>query len=151
VTAGAVVTQLQSLLPEACLELLRLGRVGRMAVVVDGFPQVVPVNYRLVQRDRELWIVVRTRPGSVIDQEASRVGFEIDGIDPIHRTGWSVLVRGVVHHDNGCLCPWREGEDPEPWMSTDRDSWLLIHVLAVTGRRLHEPDLEWAFHIRGYL
>ena len=143
--------ELLSLPVEACLELLRLNDVGRMSVVVDGYPLVVPVNYRLVARNGEVWIVVRTRPGSVIDQDERRVGFQIDGVDPVHRTGWSVLIRGVVHHDDGCLCPWREGEDPEPWMAIERDRWLLIHVRSVTGRQLHAPDIEWAFHISGYL
>jgi hypothetical protein len=143
--------ELQVLPTEVCLELLRRCEVGRMSVVADGFPVVVPVNYRMVERGGEAWIVVRTRPGSVIDQESTRVGFQIDGVDPVRHTGWSVLARGVVHHDDDCLCPWREGEHPESWMVAEPESWLLVHVMALTGRRLHAPDLEWAFHIRGYL
>jgi hypothetical protein len=40
---------LEPLSEERCLALLRQGSVGRLAVVVDGGPLILPVNYRLVE------------------------------------------------------------------------------------------------------
>ena len=42
-----------------CLELLRADEIGRLAVVADGGPLILPVNYRV---DGES-IVFRTDPG----------------------------------------------------------------------------------------
>ena len=45
----------------------------------------------------------------------------------------------------------REHFDSEPWLLADRDAWLIIEPLVVTGRRLHPATCEWAFHMRVYL
>ena len=136
---------------EECLHLLRHTAVGRMAVVVDDFPIVLPVNYRLVEASGRTWLAVRTRAGSVLDQPRMHVAFEIDGIDSVHRTGWSVLVRGTVEHVDPDAADFRARFDPEPWIASERNAWLVIEPFAITGRRLRPPELEWAFHARAYL
>ena len=83
---------------ETCLRLLAESSVGRIAVVADDFPIVLPVNYRLVESSEANWLAVRTRPGSVLDRAHVPVAFEIDAIDPGHHQGWSVLVRGHLQH-----------------------------------------------------
>jgi nitroimidazol reductase NimA-like FMN-containing flavoprotein (pyridoxamine 5'-phosphate oxidase superfamily) len=117
-----------------CFELLASQVVGRLAVLEGGAPLILPVNYAL---DGEA-IVLRTSPGSKLD--ASHGGpacFEIDHIDPAHRAGWSVVVRGHLH-------------EVTPYDTTDlervvdmTDSWVnnRTHVVelrpwSVTGRRL---------------
>src|SRR6476619_5687972 len=75
---------LENLDLEICLEHLREGVVGRVGVVVDGYPIVLPVNYRLAETLGLTWVALRTRPGNVIDQASNRVAFEIDGIDATH-------------------------------------------------------------------
>ena len=85
---------LEQLPYEECLRRLREGTVGRIAVVADDFPIVLPVTYRLVETTGLTWIAVRTRPGNVIERASMNVAFEIDGIDPVHKQGWSVLARG---------------------------------------------------------
>src|SRR3954470_21621720 len=89
---------LESLSQNACLERLRRQNVGRIAVVVESEPIIVPVNYRLAEPPSGPLIAIRTRPGNVIDQAAETVAFEIDSIDQVHRRGWSVLVRGILVH-----------------------------------------------------
>src|SRR5437764_38902 len=54
---------LETLSHERCLDLLRAGTVGRVAVVEHDHPVVVPVNYRLVETTGPAWIAIRTRPG----------------------------------------------------------------------------------------
>jgi hypothetical protein len=141
---------LEELSDAECLRLLGRRGVGRVAVVVDDFPIVVPVNYRVVDADPGVVVIVRTQPGSVIDR-ALQVGFQVDGIDAAHRAGWSVLVRGSLSHlDDADVALLGEEIDPDPWVA-DRSSWLVVRPIAITGRRLHPTEVEWAFSLRAYL
>ena len=130
---------------DACLQLLRAGHVGRIAFTVDEFPVVFPVNYRLVETSAPPWIALRTRPGNVIDRAPLATAFEIDGIDEEHGRGWSVLVRGTLEHIDPDAAGFRERFDPEPWLVTERDSWLAIAPFAITGRRVHAAEEAWTF------
>jgi nitroimidazol reductase NimA-like FMN-containing flavoprotein (pyridoxamine 5'-phosphate oxidase superfamily) len=144
-------TTMDELSPETCIDLLRMHSIGRISVIVDGFPVVLPVNYRFVESVTGPLILLRTRPGNVIDKAGMNSAFEIDSIDPSHCIGWSVLVRGQLSHvDDATVERIKEQFDPVPWLK-GRDSWLIVKPLQVTGRRLLAVDVEWAFHIRGYL
>jgi nitroimidazol reductase NimA-like FMN-containing flavoprotein (pyridoxamine 5'-phosphate oxidase superfamily) len=136
---------------EDCLELLRQGAVGRIAVVNDGAPLLFPVNFRLVETGGVTWVAIRTRPGNVIDRSNELVAFEIDGIDPYHSEGWSVLVQGTIHHVDPEAADFRVRFDSHPWLEAERDAWLVIQPFSIEGRRLHAEVPEWAFHVRGYL
>ena len=142
---------LEELSNEECLARLRAAQVGRIAVVVDDFPIVLPVNYRLVEAGGVTWVAVRTRPGNVIDRASLRAAFEIDGTDTVHHEGWSVVVRGTLMHVDPDAGEFRERFDPEPWLLAERDAWLVIEPFSITGRRLQTAELEWAFHMRAYL
>jgi hypothetical protein len=142
---------LDQLSAETCLDLLRIHLVGRIAVVVGQFPIVMPVNYRLVESGESKWIIIRTRSGNEIDQGSLQAAFQIDNVDAAHRTGWSVLVRGYLSHlDADAVSRVREQFDPQPW-APDRNAWLALRPTLITGKRLHTPNLEWAFHVRGYI
>jgi nitroimidazol reductase NimA-like FMN-containing flavoprotein (pyridoxamine 5'-phosphate oxidase superfamily) len=127
---------------EACLRLLRENSVGRIAIVVDRHPVILPVNYRLVEPPSGPVVAVRTRPGNVIEQAPTGVAFEIDSIDATHHAGWSVLVRGELLHASSPSEKFRELYDPPSWLD-DRDAWLLIDPWAITGRELRGTDLQW--------
>ena len=76
---------------DRCLELLRQDEIGRLAVLADGGPLILPVNYRM---DGET-IVFRTDPGLKLDQGVrSHACFEIDQFDRGNRSGWSVIAAG---------------------------------------------------------
>ena len=120
-------------------------------MVIDEFPIVLPVNYRLVETSGVTWVAVRTRPGNVLDRVPVPVAFEIDVIDPVHRQGWSVLVRGHLQHVNPDAADFRARFDPEPWIASERNAWLVIEPFSITGRRLHAAESEWAFHLSAYL
>jgi nitroimidazol reductase NimA-like FMN-containing flavoprotein (pyridoxamine 5'-phosphate oxidase superfamily) len=142
---------LEELSHEECAALLRTNSVGRIGIVLDGLPLVLPINYQLVDTSDRLCLMFRTRSGNVIDRAISDAAFEIDGIDPSHRRGWSVLIRGTLHHveaDNKFL---QAHFDPNPWLSHDRNAWLLLEPSIITGRRLIAASLEWAFHESAYL
>jgi hypothetical protein len=134
-----------------CLELLRETAVGRIAFVVDDFPVALPVNFVLAEDGERIFVVLRTRPGNVIDHAPLRVAFQIDGIDGFRHGGWSVLVRGTLDHLDPAEVRKDGGRhDPVPWLE-DRDAWLAITPASITGRRLEGAELEWAFHLRAYL
>jgi nitroimidazol reductase NimA-like FMN-containing flavoprotein (pyridoxamine 5'-phosphate oxidase superfamily) len=138
-------TTMEALSYEECLQRLRAATVCRLAVVVNDFPVVVPVNYRLMETLDLTWIALRTRPGNVIDQAALPAALEIDEIDVARHEGWSVLVRGTLHHldpDSGSM---RERFDSEPWLAEERDAWMVIQPFWISGRRLRTPSAEWAF------
>ncbi len=55
---------------------------------------ILPVNYRLAGET----IVFRVDPASVLAElaEPREVAFEVDDVDPVTATAWSVLVRGTT-------------------------------------------------------
>ena len=142
--------RLEPLSEDACLQLLRQGTVGRIAVVVDGDPVILPVNYRLAEPTSGPLLAVRTRPGNVIENAPTSVAFEIDSIDPLHHQGWSVLVRGELLHATPTSADFQALYDPEPWLA-DRDAWLLVDPWQITGRELHGADPLWQFRPGEYV
>jgi len=142
---------LEDLSYQACLQRLREHTVGRIAIVSYDAPVVLPVNYRLVETVDLTLVAVRTRPDNVIESGGPQAALEIDDIDPIHQQGWSVLVQGTLHRVDPDAADFPDRFDSHPWLIADRDAWLIIRPLAITGRRLHPAAREWAFHVRGYL
>lgn len=128
-------------LPESsCLQLLRSGHVGRVAINGEPSPTVLPVNY--VEHDGA--VVFVTAAGSKWDaaQSGTPASFEVDGISDEHRSGWSVLVRGRLEavgsedHLNGVV------ERLAPLAGGGRDHVVRLSVDEVTGRRI-PPDAAW--------
>ena len=122
---------------EECEQLLAGHGVGRMAVVADGQPYILPVNYATPGGGE---VVFRTAAGSLLNEASLRqVAFEVDDIDPRAHEGWSVLVLGwgrdigdAIDADSVALrqlplATWAPGE---------RHQWYKIVPTAVTGRRL---------------
>jgi nitroimidazol reductase NimA-like FMN-containing flavoprotein (pyridoxamine 5'-phosphate oxidase superfamily) len=118
------------------MRLLRENHVGRIAVVIDGFPEVLPVNYRLVETSGVTWIALGTRRGHVIARASMQVAFEIDEVEPTCPATWSVLVRGTLHHIDEEAADFRQRFDPDPWPGAERDVWLAVQPFAISGRRL---------------
>ncbi len=130
-----------------CLELLEASIVGRIAVVVDGFPVILPVNHRLVEFEGEQVVCLRTRAGTSLDSDTAQVAFQVDGFDVHKHQGWSVLVRGTLRQvDEDAL----GGIVLESWAG-GREMWLVVVPHTVTGRRLHAPPPDWPFHPHAYL
>jgi nitroimidazol reductase NimA-like FMN-containing flavoprotein (pyridoxamine 5'-phosphate oxidase superfamily) len=135
---------LEELEHDECLALVGSMSIGRLAVAVeDAPPLVVPVNYVL---DGEI-VVFRTGPGTkLFALRDTPVSFQVDLIDPFHRTGWSVLIRGVAYEAID-----REVAHlvVEPWAAGDKRHWIRVLPTAITGRRIRLPDVQW--ETRGYL
>jgi uncharacterized protein len=137
---------------DECLQLLGTHTLGRLCVVENGYPVTFPVNFRMVIEVPDTpVIVVRVRAASVLDRPGAAVGFQVDGIDDVHDTGWSVLARGTLHDGEADGSPpWLRFWNPRPWVGP-RDRWLYIPVDDVSGRQLVVAVTEWAFRVTGYL
>jgi hypothetical protein len=138
---------LEPLTFDECLARLREQQVGRIAFVSGEFPFVLPVNYRLIAMPGKNWIAIRTRPGNELERAGMPVAFEIDEIDPRRREGWSVVVRGTLHHVDADAADFRSRFDPDTWLLHERDAWMVIEAFQITGRRLRNPGLEWGFEV----
>jgi len=120
---------------EECLRRLRLTTLGRIGFTSGALPRVLPVNFHL-DGDR---IVVHVKRGSRFEFALHDVvvAFEIDGFDPIDRSGWSVAVTGVatevsdpaeIHTALGRMAGY--------WAPLDSDVMFVISTELVSGRRI---------------
>ncbi|MBZ9599441.1 pyridoxamine 5'-phosphate oxidase family protein, partial [Streptomyces erythrochromogenes] len=76
-----------------CRDLLGTHGVGRIAVFTSEGPVVLPVNYLMAGTD----IAFRTSAVSVVGRSAgAEAAFEIDHIDDVTASGWSVLAVGAL-------------------------------------------------------
>jgi nitroimidazol reductase NimA-like FMN-containing flavoprotein (pyridoxamine 5'-phosphate oxidase superfamily) len=145
-------TGLEELSVAECWDRLEVARIGRVAFLADDFPIVFPVNFRVVRSaGRPHWRAIRTRPGALLDQAKLPVALQIDEFDSAVRGGWSVLVRGTLHHVDPDAADFRDRFDPDPWLTDDRDSWIVIEPFAISGRSLAGTPAEWAFRRDAYL
>ena len=121
---------------ETCAELLATREVGRVAVCTADGPRIIPVNYSVVDDA----VVFRTTPYSVLGMHAwnGRIAFEVDDLDPLQRSGWSVVAtgRGAVAEDGAELRRIQSAGGPTPWAGGQR--WLFVRLRwdDLSGRRL---------------
>jgi nitroimidazol reductase NimA-like FMN-containing flavoprotein (pyridoxamine 5'-phosphate oxidase superfamily) len=127
---------LEALTRDECLDLLAGQTFGRLSVVVDGGPDIFPVNYVL---DGDT-IAVRTDPGTKLTAAGiRRVAFEVDDVDADSHTGWSVVVRGLGYDITEAI------DDRSvrtrtlvlmPWAPGPKTQWIKILHTEISGRRL---------------
>jgi nitroimidazol reductase NimA-like FMN-containing flavoprotein (pyridoxamine 5'-phosphate oxidase superfamily) len=120
---------------DECLRLLATVTLGRLGITSGALPTVLPVNYRF-DGSR---ILFRTGVGTKLDAATHNavVAFEVDEVDPVTHTGWSVVVTGVT----------RELTDPDELAEAQREPlarWapgadhrmVAISTEVVSGRRI---------------
>lgn len=127
--------ELETLSEDRCWQLLAQKNVGRLAVWIDSGPDIFPVNYRIEDET----LVLRTAPGLKLAAATVGLGvaFEVDALDELHHTGWSVVVRGTAI----------DVEEPEeilelsrllvePWTAGVKSHYLRIVPTTVSGRQI---------------
>ena len=126
--------QLHELAHEECLRLLGQGGVGRLAFASPTGIQVILVDYQL----HEDAVVFRTTPYSQLGlhgpgQEAA---LEIDELDPVHHTAWSVVAKGTMHvvSKQAEVVRIKRDHDPEPWAEGVRQLYVKLVWRELTGR-----------------
>lgn len=126
---------LEVLTRDECLRLLGRATLGRLAVTSGALPMVLPVNFRLVGER----IVFRTGAGTKLDAATNGnvVAFEVDDMDPLWHTGWSVVVTGVASEvtDPADRAELADVGIPR-WAPTDADRIVTVSTAVVSGRRM---------------
>ena len=126
---------LQDMSTAECHALLKLSPLGRAAVMHEGFPIVLPVNYVI----QDELIVFRARSGGILDASrgSALIAFEIDGFDAASKTGWSVIVRGTSETVTDAREVERLRESRlAPWPSGDRPNYIRVQPQEISGRRV---------------
>ncbi|GIH95764.1 helix-turn-helix domain-containing protein [Planobispora siamensis] len=125
-----------------CLRLISPGGVGRVGFGSPVGPVIVPVNYVF----HEGAVVFRTAFGGPLDEDLRthvkgaeiKIAFEVDHVDEVNREGWSVLILGGAHH----VPPEEEAavaaSGVEPWAGGDRNLYVRIVPVEITGRRIRQ-------------
>lgn len=119
-----------------CLDILRSTPFGRLAVVIEGKPQIFPVNHVVDHGG----VAFRTAAGSKLAGAAHQaVAYEIDGYDLQEGKAWSVVVHGIARELQAIddvvaalalpLYPWAPGA-PKPHV-------LRIEPEEISGRRFY--------------
>jgi hypothetical protein len=119
-----------------CWDLIRSRAIGRVAIErADRAPLVVPVSYVVTATGT---IVFRTAPGTKVEALLSgRASFQVDAIDPVHRTGWSVLLEGPAE------ISWGDDSLPiERWVPGSLPLSVTLTPARMSGRALHLELLD---------
>lgn len=132
-------TGAQELTRQECLALLRAAPFGRLVFTQGALPAVLPVNFVVDTAG----IVLRTSALGSIGRavDASVVAFQGDDVDLGRRTGWAVTVIGQARVVRDPLEIARLSELPlDPWVPGDRDTFVVVELGIVTGRRIGGPE-----------
>ncbi len=134
-----MVQPIEILSPTRCWELLWATNVGRLAVDIAGQPDIFPINYAVDGHT----LVFRTRAGTKLAGAVLGrfVALEIDGVDPVNRTAWSVVVKGTARE----ITRINERAEAEmlpltPWVAELKPEFVRIEPELVTGRRFNVVD-----------
>jgi uncharacterized protein len=128
---------------DECWSLLDQTAVGRLAVIVDGHPDVFPVNYKADNGT----LVFRTGSGTkqqAIEADAV-VALEADAVSAEFGLAWSVVVKGKAAE----ATPTGPALDDIrralfPWQGVGKEHFIRIVPESVTGRRFSvEAPLIW--------
>ena len=134
----------------AGLEILHLGDmfrllasvpIGRVGFMADDEVAVLPVRFLVDGQN----VVFRTYVGSKLSkiEVGHYVSFEVDSCDAEARTGWSVVVRGLVEKESEAACARLDAPGIESWGGAAQERlWMRIRPTSITGRRLPSLDDE---------
>lgn len=116
-----------------CLALLREVPFGRLAVIVNGRPDIFPVNHAVHHGS----VVFRTASGSKLEGAVGQpVAYEADGVDESTDTAWSVVVSGTAHQIQQLHEVLEALELPVfPWQGGAKPTFVRIDPDSITGRR----------------
>jgi len=121
---------------QECLRLLAQVPVGRIVHTRQALPAVLPVNFSL---DRDGAVLLCTSATSELARavDGTVVAFEVDEVDAVTHSGWSVVVTGaatVVRDPDEHERLTRTG--PRSWAPSPEEVFVRIEPELITGREL---------------
>jgi uncharacterized protein len=113
--------------------LLRKAVVGRLALIVNGDPDVFPVNHKVDHGS----VLFRSAEGTKFTAALGHtVAFEVDGYDVQASSAWSVVVKGTATEVTRLYEVLDAFELPlVPWHSAPKPHFIRIEPDTITGRR----------------
>jgi nitroimidazol reductase NimA-like FMN-containing flavoprotein (pyridoxamine 5'-phosphate oxidase superfamily) len=127
--------EMELLTHSECFALLATVPVGRVVYSERAMPIIVPVNFSLVGSD----VIVRTGRRSRLAMHApgNVVAFEVDDFDMSSRSGWSIVLTGLIRlvRDPGELGQLDALCLPA-WGATEFDRYLSLRPDVISGRRI---------------
>ena len=123
-------------------EFLTAHRIGRLAIVIGGEPDILPVNYVVDGQS----LVFRTAEGSKLLAASlgGRMAFQVD--EWTHEGAVSVLAHGTPHVMEGEERESATSLELDPWVPTHKEHWVRLEVDEVTGRRFRFGPEPEPFH-----
>ncbi len=122
----------EELSEESCWELLEPASFGRLAVSIDGQPQIFPVDFYASNPD----ILFRSAEGTKLRGLVanSRIAFEVDQTDG--EETWSVVVTGIARVVTDAAEIAVADRAPLPsWIPTAPYLYVRISPTTIRGRR----------------
>ncbi len=126
--------RLTVLTPYDCWNLLDRPRIGRVVWSREsGPPGVVPVNVSVYEGS--LWF--RSSPTTALVREATGepIAVQIDELDPLNHSGWSVIVEGTAEVVPDSEVPDLAGT-LEVWPAGDQSVYVRVEPERISGRKL---------------
>jgi uncharacterized protein len=145
----SVMTYLVDIHPDACADLLASSTLGRLGVIVDGRPEIFPVNHVY---DRQTGCVAfptngRTKLHAALDWPW--VAFEVDGLERDGGAGWSVLVVGRAETITDPEDITRVAQNRHVlWAGGEAVTWIRIVPSKMTGRRICASETGITIRLR---
>ena len=130
---------------EECFELLGRESFGRVGVTLGSVPVVLPVNYHFTDGA----IHFRTGEGTKLRAASQNtlVAFQVDQVDRIYHSGWSVLAVGTARVlEDSTVAPLAYRLPLRAWAPGVRDHLVRIVPDFISGRRIlpgHDERAPW--------
>ena len=123
-------------------EFLTAHRIGRLAIVIGGEPDIFPVNYVVYGQS----LVFRTAEGCKLLAASlgGRMACQVD--EWTHEGAVSVLAHGTPHVMEGEERESATSLELDPWVPTHKEHWVRLEVDEVTGRRFRFGPEPEPFH-----
>ena len=121
---------------DECLTRMATQRLGRLGVVVDGVPLVLPMQFAM---DGETVVLQTNQGAKAFHAPLASVTFEVDHVDWEKGLGWSVLVQGFEEDISSAIDDRSEALRSlaiQSWAPPPADRWLKIIPQKITGRLL---------------
>ena len=119
-----------------CLRLVSRRNFGRVGLTFGALPTILPVTYRLIDGQ----VVFRTGPGQklAVATEHAVIAFEVDEMDLLTHSGWSVVVLGVAEEVTDPNEVRRLDRVGLPrWLPSGQDRVVRLAPDLISGRRLN--------------
>jgi nitroimidazol reductase NimA-like FMN-containing flavoprotein (pyridoxamine 5'-phosphate oxidase superfamily) len=122
---------------EECRARLAATTIGRIGVIVDGRPEIFPVNHTYDERTRSVAFPTNDRTKLRAALGWPWVAFEVDGVEPDGASGWSVMVVGKAEEiTDADEITGLDAQRPALWAAGATTRWVRIVPAKMTGRRI---------------